>query len=185
MLLPINYLKSFTTVAELALPAGKSGARQSGKLPVRVDLTAMVDLAFLLITFFILTTTLQKNKSLELTQPVPDAHPVGWAASRTLSIDIGKTGQAVCYLGTTDHPIIAPQTIAYGKDMNKMLLETGKKVLASTGKSLIVIIKPSDHAIYRNLVNTLDELNITRTSSYAIGPVSKQDIDLLKEKKAY
>src|ERR1700761_3965210 len=117
-------------MAELALPAGKSGARQSGKLPVRVDLTAMVDLAFLLITFFILTTTLTKNKSLELTQPIPDAEPTGWAASRTLSIDIGKAGQAICYLGTTEHPITAPQSIAYGKDMDKMLIETGKKVLA-------------------------------------------------------
>jgi biopolymer transport protein ExbD len=172
-------------MAELALPAGKSGARQLGKLPVRVDLTAMVDLAFLLITFFILTTTLMKNKSLELTQPVPDAHPQAWAASRTLSICIGKTGQAVCYLGTTGHPIIAPETIAFGKDMDKMLLETGKKVQASTGKSLIVIIKPSDHALYSHIVSTLDELNITRTSSYAIGPISKQDIDLLKEKKVY
>ncbi len=172
-------------MAELALPAGKSGARQSGKLPVRVDLTAMVDLAFLLITFFILTTTLMKNKSLDLTQPVPDANPTGWAASRTMSICIGKTGEAVVYLGTAGSPIIAPTAVAFGRDMNKMLLETGKKVMSSTGKSLIVIIKPSDHAIYGNLVSTLDELNITHTSSYAIGPISKQDIDLLKEKKVY
>ncbi|MGN6180523.1 MAG: biopolymer transporter ExbD [Mucilaginibacter sp.] len=171
-------------MAELALPAGKSGARQLGKLPVRVDLTAMVDLAFLLITFFILTTTLTKPKSLELTEPDPGPTN-GWAASRTLSIDIGKAGQAVCYLGTAEAPIIAPKTVAFGKDMNKMLLETGKKVMAATGKSLIVIIKPSDHAIYRNLVSTLDELNLTQTSSYAIGPISKQDIDLLKEKKVY
>src|SRR6202012_5066189 len=148
-------------MAELALPAGKSGARQFGKLPVRVDLTAMGDLAFLLITFFILTTTLTKNKSLELAQPVPDAAPQAWPASRTMTICIGKTGQAICYLGTIDHPIIAPQTVAFGKDMDKMLLETSKKVLASTGKSLIVIIKPSDHAIYSSLVATLDELNIT------------------------
>lgn len=172
-------------MAELALPVGKSGARQLGKLPVRVDLTAMVDLAFLLITFFILTTTLTKNKSLELTQPVPSKIPVPWAASRTMSICIGKAGQAVYYLGTVEEPIIAPQTVAFGKDLNKILLETNKKVMASTGKSLIVIIKPSDHALYRNLVSTLDELNLTQTSSYAIGPISKQDVDLLKKKKVY
>ncbi len=172
-------------MAELALPAGKSGVRQSGRLPVRVDLTAMVDLAFLLITFFILTTTLMKNKSLELTQPVPSKEPEGWAASRTMSICIGKAGQAVCYLGTTEHPLIAPQSISFGRDMNKMLLETAQKVKASTGKSLIVIIKPSDHAIYRNIVSTLDAMNITQTSSYAIGPISKQDIDLLKAKRVY
>lgn len=172
-------------MAELALPAGKSGARQLGKLPVRVDLTAMVDLAFLLITFFILTTTLTKQKSLELAQPVPDAHPIGWAASRTLSICLGKAGQAIYYLGTTEHPIIAPQAVSFGKDMNKMLLDMNKKVMASTGKNVIVIIKPSDHAVYRNLVSTLDELNLTQTSSYAIGPLSKQDIDLLKQKKVY
>lgn len=172
-------------MAELALPAGKSGARQLGRLPVRVDLTAMVDLAFLLITFFILTTTLTKNKSLPLTQPVPSNINEAWPASRTLSICIGKTGQAVCYLGTLDHPVIAPEKIAFGKDMNKMLLETAKKVAAATGKNLAVIIKPSDHAIYRNLVSTLDELNITQTSTYAIGPIAKEDVALLKEKRVY
>ena len=61
-------------MAELTLSPAKSGGRQLNKLPIRVDLTALVDLAFLLITFFMLTTTLSKSKSLPLV--MPDKGPV-------------------------------------------------------------------------------------------------------------
>ena len=172
-------------MAELALSSGKSGARQLGKLPIRVDLTALVDLAFLLITFFMLATTLTKQKNLPLT--MPDKGPVDepWAASQTLTICLGKANQAVYYLGLVNKPIIAPTTVANGDDMEKMLLETGKRVYATTGKRMIVIVKPSDHSIYNGLVNTLDELNVTQTTSYAIGAITPQDVDVLRAKKVY
>jgi biopolymer transport protein ExbD len=172
-------------MAELALSHGKSGVRQLGKLPVRVDLTALVDLAFLLITFFMLATTLTKQKILPLTMPDKGPANAPWAASQTLTICLGKANQAVYYLGLPDKPIIAPTAVANGGDMEKMLLETGKKVYAATGKNMIVILKPSDHSIYNSLVNTLDELNITQTTSYAIADITGQDIELLKSKKLY
>lgn len=175
----------FCIMAELALSPGKSGARQLGKLPVRVDLTALVDLAFLLITFFMLTTTLNKQKKLPLTMPDKGPVDVGWAASQTLTICLGKANQAVYYLGLINKPIIAPTAVANGSDMEKMLIETSKKVYASTGKKMIVIIKPSDHSIYNGLVNTLDELNVTQTTSYAIAAITPQDVDVLKSKKVY
>jgi len=172
-------------MAELTLSPGKSGARHTNKLPVRVDLTALVDLAFLLITFFMLTTTLSKSKSLPLV--MPDKGPVDMAvgASRTMTICLGKNNQAMWYLGTAENPIIAPKTIAYGADMNKAILATAKQVAASTGKSMIIIVKPSAHSVYNNLVATIDELNATRTSSYAIADIAPKDIDLLKQKSIY
>jgi biopolymer transport protein ExbD len=171
-------------MAELALSPGKQGARQLGKLPVRVDLTALVDLAFLLITFFMLATTLTKEKSMPLTMPVGHVNePV--AASSTMTICLGTNNQIVYYLGQLEKPIIAPTVVASGNLLEKALVQVAQRVHATTGKNLAVVIMPSDHSMYNTLVNALDELNITQTSSYAIAPITKQDVELLKEKKVY
>jgi hypothetical protein len=50
---------------------------------------------------------------------------------------------------------------------------------------MMVIIKPAEHSVYENLVDALDEVNITKVPSYAIAAISAKDIDLLKEKGIY
>jgi len=169
-------------MAELISSTGKSGGRHQSRLPVRVDLTALVDLAFLLITFFMLTTTLLKPKVMPLVMPVGPSAAV--AQSSTMTICIGRN-QALCYLGMADKPLISPKQVAFGDDLQQTILQTGKRVFAATGKSMMVVIKPSQHSIYKNLVNTLDELNITQTSRYAIAAISPKDIDMLKQKGIY
>jgi biopolymer transport protein ExbD len=171
-------------MAELSVSSGKAGSRQHGRLPVRVDLTALVDLAFLLITFFMLTTTLSKNKIMPLAMPAPGPS-AAVPETRTMTICLGKGDHAVWYLGMAEKPLIAPQTIAYGNDMNKAILATVKQVYATSGKSMFVVIKPSDHSIYKNLVSTLDEMNISNVSTYAIAKIAPKDIDILKQKGLY
>ena len=149
------------------------------RMPIRVDLTAMVDLAFLLITFFMLTTTLSKPKAMPVAMPVgKEADAV--SENRTLTICLGKNNKAVWFLGRVEKPVIPPTITGYGKQMRQIILETAKKVMATTGKSMVVLVKPAEHSVYANLVDTLDELNITGTTTYAISQISNADIDLLK-----
>jgi biopolymer transport protein ExbD len=154
---------------------------------VRVDLTAMVDLAFLLITFFILTTTLSKTKAMDVAMPDDSGErglPV--PASRSFTICLGKNNQVMYYLGELKNPVIAPTVTGFNNNgIRHAILETSKKVFDKTGKSMIVLVKPSDHSVYNNLVNTLDELNITKIPSYAIVTIDGHDTDALKQKGVY
>ena len=133
-------------MAELVASEKNSKRSSLQKLPPRIDLTAMVDLAFLLITFFILTTTLSKPRVLPLVMPVPGpSEPV--AASGTLTICLGAHNQAVYYTGTADKPLTAPKLVGYGKGLTDMIVQTAKQIAASTHKNMFVIIKPSDHSV--------------------------------------
>lgn len=173
-------------MAEL-VASEKDGKRSSlKKLPPRIDLTAMVDLAFLLITFFILTTSLIKPKIMDVAMSPKGMPPGGEAASRTMTICLGKNNQVLWYLGLPDKPLVQATMVNYAKNgLRAAIINNERSVLKNTGKTLQVILKPSAHSIYDNLVNTLDELNITGVESYAITDISPKDIELLKQKNAY
>lgn len=171
-------------MAELNLPSGKSGNKHFKRLPLRVDLTAMVDLAFLLITFFMLTTSLTKPKIMPVAMP-SDGPPGAVSDKATITFCLGKNNKVLWYQGMAEHPLTPPALISYGKDMRAVILAMTKQVFASTGKRLMVLVKPADHSIYTNLVDTFDELNITQVPSYAIAKISTKDIDLLKGKGIY
>jgi len=156
-----------------------SGKVRSKKSNSKVDLTAMVDLAFLLITFFMLTTTLSKPQSMNL--GLPDKDPdkdknidVKVDENRTMTILLGDNNKLVRYVGLLATPVAggAPKDFAYGSDgIRKELLSRKEAVLQYTGnkdKGMIVIIKPSKKSNYRNLVDILDEMAIVNVPTYAI-----------------
>ncbi len=157
---------------------GKKGSKKvrSKKLNSKVDLTAMVDLAFLLITFFMLTTSLSKPQSMDLGLPDKDPKdktpPVKVDENRTMTIMLGPNNQMKYYMGLLATPKIAPKDIAYGKEgIRKELMKQKTEVIKYTGnkdKGLIVIIKPSKKSNYRNLVDILDEMAIVDVPTYAI-----------------
>ena len=172
-------------MAELNLAAGKTGGRHLvKKMPVRVDLTAMVDLAFLLITFFMLTTSLAKPRVMPLVTPA-DGPAAAVSEKTTMTLVLGKNNQLLWYLGMADKPLTVPKQISYGKDMRMAIMETTRQVFASTGKNLMVLIKPAQHSQYANLVDALDEINITKVPSYAIAKLQPEDIKLLKRNGIY
>jgi len=164
-----------------------SGRRGSRRKPTpRIDFTAMVDLAFLLITFFILTTSLAKPHMMNLEMPPKDVPPTGDAASRTMTICLGKDNQVLWYLGLPDKPLVKPTMANYSKSgLRAAIINTEDRVKKTTGKELIVILKPSDHSVYDNLVSSLDELNIASVQYYAIADISSKDIEMLQQQKAY
>lgn len=177
-------------MAELDTSSGggkKGGKVRSKKASTRVDLTAMVDLAFLLITFFMLTTTLSKPKAMDVTMPDKDEktkEQLPMAASRSMTILLGANNKLEWFIGEPGKS--QPTTEGYGKEgLRKTLIEKGKEVQASTGNFMFVLIKPSDKSNYKNLVDVLDEMKITAIKSYAIVDILPGEIELLKRDGNY
>jgi biopolymer transport protein ExbD len=177
-------------MAELDTSGG--GKKQGGKVrskkqSTRVDLTAMVDLAFLLITFFMLTTTLAKPKAMDLAMPDKDEkndQKMEVADNRTINLLLGKGNKIEWFMGQPTEPLTPPKIESYGKNgIRKVLIEKNKEVIAQTGdpkKGLIILIKPSEKSNYRNLVDVLDEMKIINAQIYAIGEISPMEVELLK-----
>ncbi|SNR69436.1 biopolymer transporter ExbD [Flavobacterium sp. ov086] len=174
---------------------GKGGKVRSKKQNSKVDLTAMVDLAFLLITFFMLTTSLSKPQSMDLS--LPDKEPDSTKTidtkvdeNRTMTVILGENNKLTYYMGLLATPIAGPKDITYGKDgIRRELLKRKKSVLeysAAKGKpknGIIVIIKPTKKSNYRNLVDILDEMAITGVETYAIVPEFSPEENKLIDKK--
>jgi len=148
-------------MAELDTSGGKTEKKVRAKkaLP-KVDLTAMVDLAFLLITFFMLTTTLSKPTAMDIAKPdVTDPLVrIDVRASKTMTILLGKDNKLAWYMGIAGKS--APQIQNYTQ-IRKTLLDNKRKVQQSTGGDIVLIIKPTSSANYKNLVDIMDELLIT------------------------
>ncbi|MCF6133346.1 ExbD/TolR family protein [Flavobacterium wongokense] len=172
---------------------GKGGKVRSKKSNAKVDLTAMVDLAFLLITFFMLTTSLSKPQSMDLGLPDKEDDPtknkdIKVDQRRTMTILMGDNDKIKWYHGLleTPEPNGKPTDAVYGRNgLRKEILKRVTSVPQVTGdkeKGLIVIIKPSKKSTYRNLVDVLDEMAICKVPTYAIvNDITPEEMKLVDE----
>lgn len=180
---------------QVAESGGKKGGKvRSKKMSTRVDLTPMVDLGFLLITFFMLTTTLAKPQIMALVMPekkVDDPPPV--KESKVLTLMLGAKDKVYWYAGITDAKLDSTDYSAEG--MRKVILNKMDGVKAQwglddyedpktkemrKGSPIIVIIKPTKEARYKNLVDALDEMKICGVRFYVILDMSTQEEEFIK-----
>ena len=178
-------------MAELDTSGGgkhKGGKVRTKKKATRVDLTAMVDLAFLLITFFILTTTLSKPKAMELIMPDKDdltKQQLPVPATRTMTLLLGDNNKLEWFVGEPGKT--QPTVIGYGKsDLRKVLIDQNALIKQSHGgQGMIVVVKPSSQSTYNNVVTVMDELNVTGIDSRAIVDITPVELGLLKRDGLY
>jgi biopolymer transport protein ExbD len=171
-------------MAELDTSGGGGGKHKGGvrskKMSTRVDLTPMVDLAFLLITFFMLTTTLSKPHAMQLNMPKkPDKEEEKQEIGecQVLNVLIDTLDQVWTYEGLQVAGLQKTTFDANAKDggVRKVVLDMMKKVpntcpLTSKGnkRDAIVLIKMLHGARYENMVDILNEMDITGCKIYAI-----------------
>lgn len=137
-------------------------------------MTPMVDLAFLLVTFFMLTTTFNKPQTMELNMPDKNDknETQKIAESRTTTLVLAENNKVYYYSGA-ENPQINVTDFSEG-GLRKLLLQKVKTI-----KEPIVIIKAKKEARYRNVVDVIDEMAITGIKIYAIVKITPEDLDLL------
>lgn len=145
---------------------------------VDIDMNPMVDLAFLLLTFFMLTTTFQRPQAMELVMPAkPDKEaevqeqPI--KESRAMTIYLGEDNRVFWFVGVTDPEVLETSYDRTG--IREVLLEKNEEI-----QDIVVLIKPSEASNYKNLVDILDEMAITNIQRYAIVDAMPSDDELIK-----
>ncbi|AZA78196.1 biopolymer transporter ExbD [Chryseobacterium sp. G0186] len=164
----------------------KQGGKQKKKL-IRVDMTPMVDLGFLLITFFMFTTNFTKPNVMDLGLPAKDHHP----NPPIDNIVIGDKNQVTFILGK-DNRVFYHQSNAAdlntsnlketdfsGIKISKIISEAYKN--APKPNNFTVIVKPTDEANYKNFVDMLDNLAIAKKERYGVTDIKPWETKVYKE----
>lgn len=169
-------------MAELNQKTTENGTKKirSRKMEPKVDLTAMVDLAFLLITFFMLTTTLNRPTAIDIAMPdktnAEDTIPVLIDENRTVTLLLGE-GKYMWYHGDFKKPLAnSDQLTAIDKTLRQVITHLKAKIsrMANT-KDMIVLIKPSKDARTKDVIRAIDELKNQKISRYVITKTAHEE----------
>ena len=169
--------------------SGKGGKVRSKKQPPHVDLTPMVDLAFLLITFFMLVTTFNKPNVMDLGLPAKPKTPqqdpkTEIKLSNSISLLIGKDNKV--YWHQQDQTTLTDANLNETNFDREGIRKVIRQAQANAAdKDLFtVIIKPTDDAVYRNFVDILDEMAITKNERYGVTDPKPWEIAIYEKKVA-
>ncbi len=143
------------------------GVKKAKKLSTRVDLTPMVDLGFLLITFFIFTTTMSQPTAMRLflpkdTDKKEEQNKI--KESGALTILLSKNDAVYYYEGALESDGSNFKVTNF-KEIRDIIIDKKKR---TNPEDFVVVIKPGDEATYKNAVDVLDEMTINDVKRYAM-----------------
>ncbi len=195
---------------------GKHQKKRAKKSSTRIDMTPMVDLAFLLLTFFVLTSTFAKPKVMDINFPAkPKGPEPPMLVNNALTFIMSKDDGIFYYYGEfypegnakAMPPTQLTKTDFSSEGLHKLLLDRNKPTIDAIDKltaqfknkeiadttykrlvyhekglkaALTVLIKADDQAIYKNVIDVVDELNICNVGKYAIVDLGAKENELLK-----
>lgn len=160
----------------------------------RVDMTPMVDLGFLLVTFFMVTTTFSKPNVMELGMPQKDndhKNDIPIKESRAITLILGSDNRVFYYTGTGQNPENTKIEVGYFNDGKKSIRQAllNRKAEVAVNPTLnakekadgmVVLIKPDEKSTYKNVVDILDEMKICDIHVYAIVDISKPEKEMIQ-----
>ena len=172
------------------------GVKKAKKLSTRVDMTPMVDLGFLLITFFIFTTTMSTPSTMKMYMPKDEKDPKNQTEvkeSGALTILLGKDNALYYYEGKLMEDGSNFKSTTY-KEVRDEIIKKKKEVMENgqrlgypkdtLDKDFFVMIKPNSEATYKNTVDILDEMTINQVHRFGLIDISEDENKLIKATEA-
>jgi biopolymer transport protein ExbD len=168
----------------------KVGVRRMSKHSLKIDMTPMVDLGFLLIAFFVITTELNKPAVADLYMP-KDEKPMLLANSNALTVLLGKDNTVFYYHGDWEEAMKSGQIFqtyfSYNKGLGEVIRKKQQWLDINKSKDegrdgLMLLIKAGNEANYENVLKVLDEIAINQVKKYAIMKLTVSERIFLKEK---
>jgi biopolymer transport protein ExbD len=168
------------------------GVKKAKRLSTRIDMTPLVDLGFLLITFFIFTATMSTPNTMRLIMPKDEKNEdkqTEVKESAALTILMGKDNNIYYYEGQLKADGSNFSSTTY-KEVREVIQNKKKNVMQmgrslgyhqdSLDKDLVVVIKPNENATYKNTVDVLDEMTINNIKRFAIVDITQAERDAIR-----
>jgi biopolymer transport protein ExbD len=149
---------------------GSGGHRPKRRVGVRIDMTPMVDVAFLLLIFFMVTTVFRTPQALEINLPPDENVKIEIAESKVLSIRVLPDDRTYWKRGTDP----------WARSDVAGLTSVFKNYRGN--KDLVVVIKIDREARFNNMVNIIDELDLVSLTRFSLGtltPEEKKEVEAL------
>lgn len=168
-----------------------AGVQRMRKHNLKVDMTPMVDLGFLLITFFVMTAELAKPTTTPLYMPKDGGPPTELGESNALTVLIDNN-KVYYYHGNWEEASrvrAIQETKLAGKDDLRKIIENKQRLLDSMPQhkegrdGLMMLIKPGSSASYKTVLDVLDEATISRVKKYAIVKLTSEERSWLQDHK--
>jgi len=173
-------------MAEIEIKRSNEKKKKFNKKSTRVDLTPMVDLGFLLITFFVFTTALSTPMAMNLVMPddqIIDVHdPV--CESCVLTVLLDKGNRIKYYEGAVENNPPVKETGFAPDQVRTVLMQKKAEVMKVRGGNdqFILIIKASASSNFKNFVDITDEVTICQIKKYYVDELNEADKKILQKK---
>lgn len=169
----------------------RSGVRRLPAKNLRIDMTPMVDLGFLLISFFVITTELSKPTAMKLAMPA-DGKPSGLGESYALTVLLDGGKNSWYYTGSWQDALNENRVLPLrekGKgSLRDIILLQKQRLDKHPGKEgregLMVLLKAGKGARYHQVVDVLDEMSISQVGKYAVIRITEEELYWMQQSTA-
>ncbi len=162
---------------DAAAPRGhdkkKKKHKKMRRLNVRIDMTPMVDVAFLLLTFFMLTTSMNRPQTMEINLPPSKDIKVEVPQSNVMTLRVKEDGSIFWNVG-----VDPPKKVEY-KDLRKLMIQ-----LNQANQKLVTLVKIDRKGKYHMMVDLMDEMNLANVTRFSIAPMEDADKQILLKASA-
>lgn len=170
----------------------RAGVKRMKRHYLRIDMTPMVDLGFLLITFFVMTVEMSKPVATKLNMPKEGDDGTELQKSAALTVLLGQDKDIWFYHGFLSEALqenrIYKTSFSYKDGLGQIIREKqvaldNNPMMKEGRDELTILLKPAENANYTGIIDVLDEVTINNVKRYALMKITEEEKQFLKQRE--